>query len=148
MKKRPSEKASARPLASAAMIGKKPPSPSGWSAYYAVVKRIPRGRISTYGEVAAFAGVPRGARQVGYAMAALRGAEHDVPWHRVLGKRSRLRAAISILDPTGGAMQRIRLEGEGVEFDERGYVSLEAFSWSGPKRRAEKSVSSDVKKGK
>src|SRR5512142_588321 len=73
--------------------------PAGWEAIYAVVRRIPRGRVTTYGAVASILGKPRGARQVGYALAALRGARHDVPWQRVLGARPRGRAAVSILDP-------------------------------------------------
>jgi methylated-DNA-protein-cysteine methyltransferase-like protein len=108
--------------------------PSGWSRFYRVVRRIPRGRISTYGAVAAFAGHPRAARHVGYALAALRGTSHDVPWHRVLGARSRRKAMVTIKDPTGGALQRERLEAEGVAFDAWGHVSLERFGWSGPTR--------------
>jgi methylated-DNA-protein-cysteine methyltransferase-like protein len=85
--------------------------------------------VTTYGAVAARGGVPRGARQVGYALAALRGARHDVPWQRVLGARPRGAAAISILDPVGAAVQRRLLEGEGVAFDERGRVDLARFGW-------------------
>lgn len=109
------------------------PLPAGWSRYYRVVRRIPRGRVSTYGDVARAAGKPRGARQVGYALAALRGAKHDVPWQRVLGARPRGLAAISILDPMGAAVQRRLLEGEGVRFDDRGRVDLGRHGW--PRRR-------------
>ena len=80
------------------------------------------------------AGKPRAARQVGYALAALRGTRHDVPWQRVLGARPRGMAAVSILDPMGSAVQRALLEDEGVRVDERGRVSLERFGWS-PRRR-------------
>ncbi len=104
--------------------------PAGWRAYYAVVARIPRGRVATYGQVALLAGKPRAARQVGYALAALRGARHRIPWQRVLGSRPRGLAAISILDPMGSAVQRALLEGEGVVMDERGRVSLERFGWT------------------
>ncbi|WP_242340444.1 MULTISPECIES: MGMT family protein [Anaeromyxobacter] len=107
--------------------------PSGWSRIYRVVRRIPRGRVATYGEVALAAGKPHGARQVGYALAALRGARHDVPWQRVLGARPRGHAAISILDPIGAAVQRDLLEAEGIRFDERGRVELARYGW---KRRA------------
>ena len=108
--------------------------PAGWRAYYAVVSRIPPGRVATYGQVALVAGKPRAARQVGYALAALRGTRHRIPWQRVLGSRSRGLAAISILDPMGSAVQRSLLEGEGVVVDERGRVSLERFGWR-PRRR-------------
>ena len=106
--------------------------PTGWEEIYAVVRRIPRGKVTTYGAVAALLGRPRGARQVGYALAALRGARHDVPWQRVLGARPRGRAAISILDPMGAAVQEAKLRKEGVRFDARGTVELERYGWRGP----------------
>ena len=107
--------------------------PEGWEKFYRVVRRIPRGRVATYGAVAEWAGWPRAARQVGYAMAALHGGEHDVPWHRVLGAHSRRRARVTIKDPVGGAIQRQRLEAEGVEFDGLGNVALDRFGWGGPR---------------
>ena len=108
----------------------------GWEAYYRVIRRIPRGRVATYGQVALLAGRPRAARHVGFALAALRGGRHRIPWQRVLGARSRAWGAISILDPMGAAMQRLLLEREGVELDARGRVSLARFGWSprGPRR--------------
>lgn len=108
--------------------------PAGWAAVYRIVRRVPRGRVTTYGAVALLAGKPRGARQVGYALAALRGARHDVPWQRVLGARPRGLAAISILDPVGAAVQRRLLEAEGVQLDARDRVDLARFGW--PRRRA------------
>ncbi len=103
--------------------------PSGWDAYYRIVRRIPRGKVATYAQVALLAGRPRAARHVGFALAALRGTSHRIPWQRVLGKRSARWAAISILDPMGAAAQRDRLEHEGVTVDERGRVSLDDFGW-------------------
>ena len=105
------------------------PLPAGWSVFYRVVRRIPRGRVATYGEVALAAGRPRAARQVGYALAALRGAAHDVPWQRVCGARPRDHAGISLLDPVGAAVQRRLLEAEGVEFDDRDRIDLARFGW-------------------
>jgi methylated-DNA-protein-cysteine methyltransferase-like protein len=99
-----------------------------------VVARIPRGRVATYGQVAMIAGKPRAARQVGYALSALRGTRHRIPWQRVLGSRPRGFAAISILDPMGSAVQRALLEAEGIAVDDRGRVALERFGWS-PRRR-------------
>lgn len=110
--------------------------PAGWSGYYRIVRRIPRGRVATYGEVALAAGKPRAARHVGFALAALRGARHDVPWQRVLGARPRGHAAVSILDPIGAAMQRKLLEGEGVRFDERGRIDLARYGWRRGRRGA------------
>jgi methylated-DNA-protein-cysteine methyltransferase related protein len=96
-----------------------------------VVLKIPRGRVMTYGEVAAAAGMPGAARAVGYAMRALGPV---VPWQRVLGRRSANSAHITIRDPRSKAEQRRLLEKEGVVFDARGGVLLANFGW--PRRPA------------
>ncbi len=106
-----------------------------YARFYRVVRRIPRGRVATYGQVAAQAGLPRGARLAGSALSALRGAAHDVPWQRVLGARGRGRAGVSLKDPMGAGAQRDLLEREGVEFDARGRVDLARFGWR-PRSRA------------
>jgi methylated-DNA-protein-cysteine methyltransferase related protein len=93
---------------------------------YAIVRRIPRGRVATYGQVAALAGFPRHARLAGYALHAL-GAATSLPWHRVLGAGGRL--SLMRKSPDAGVTQRIRLEHEGVRFDARGRVDLRAFGW-------------------
>jgi methylated-DNA-protein-cysteine methyltransferase-like protein len=97
--------------------------------FYRVVRRIPRGRVATYGQVAALAGRPRGARLCGYALSALRNTVHDVPWQRVMGARGAGRAGISLRDPVGAAAQRALLEREGVVLDDRGRVELGRFGW-------------------
>ena len=99
--------------------------PGRWERVYAVVRRIPRGRVATYGQVAALAGLGRQARQVGYALHALPG-EGYAPWHRVVNARG----AIS-LPPRAGAdvTQRLRLEREGVRFDARGRIDFKRFGW-------------------
>ena len=106
--------------------------PGRWERVYAVVRRIPRGRVATYGQVAALAGLGGQARQVGYALHALPG-EGFAPWHRVVNARG----AIS-LPPGGGAdvTQRLRLEREGVRFDARGRIDLERYGWRPAARAA------------
>ena len=104
--------------------------------FYRVVRRIPPGRVATYGLVAALAGRPRGARLCGYALSALRNTVHDVPWQRVLGARGAGLAGISLRDPVGAAAQRELLEREGVELDARGRVELERYGWRGRGGRA------------
>ena len=121
-----------------------PETVSLWTEFYRVVRRIPRGRVCTYGAVAAMASHPRSARHVGFALAALEktGKNADVPWQRVLGSKGKTRAGITIKDPVGGAVQRMLLESEGVEFDERGSVSLERFGWfQGAKKGVKKTPS-------
>lgn len=97
--------------------------------FYRVARRIPRGRVATYGQVAALAGRPRGARLCGYALSALRNTVNDVPWQRVMGARGAGRAGISLRDPIGAAAQRELLENEGVVVDARGRVELGKFGW-------------------
>ena len=89
---------------------------------YALVRRIPRGRTVTYGQVAAMLGRPRAARAVGGAM---RRCPDGVPWHRVLnaaGRISRRKRAASMLT------QRMLLEREGVTM-RRGRVDLARHAW-------------------
>ncbi|MEI8254825.1 MAG: MGMT family protein [Deltaproteobacteria bacterium] len=105
-------------------------APDGWAGYYRVIRRIPRGRVATYGAIAELAGRPRSARHVGFALAALRSASHGIPWQRVMGARGRGFAAISLRDPVGAAIQRDLLEVEGVAFDEGGRIDLARFGWS------------------
>ena len=101
-----------------------------YERFYRVVRRIPRGRVATYGQVAALAGLPRGARLAGYALSALRNTRNDVPWQRVLGARGAGRAGVSLKDPMGAAVQRDLLEREGVAFDGLGRIDLSTYGWS------------------
>jgi methylated-DNA-protein-cysteine methyltransferase related protein len=91
-----------------------------------VVRRIPRGRVATYGQVARLAGLPGHARQVGYAMAALP-AGSLVPWHRVINAAGRVSPRRA--GPGAGIRQRQLLEREGVTFAPSGKVSLERYAW-------------------
>ena len=105
----------------------RPPSAAGAHArVLAVVRRIPRGRVATYGQVAALAGLGGRARLAGYALHALP-AGTPLPWHRVLGAGGRL--SLMRLDPAAGTTQRLRLEREGVSFDARGRVDLDLWRW-------------------
>ncbi len=93
---------------------------------YAVVKRIPRGRVMTYGQVAKLAGMPRGARVVGYAMRASLSGK-PLPWQRVIGLRRPGIGQVTIKDPIGGALQRKLLLRECVRFRLDGGIDLETF---------------------
>jgi methylated-DNA-protein-cysteine methyltransferase-like protein len=105
--------------------------PPFYRLVYRVVRRIPRGKVATYGQVAAILGQPRGARAVGMALGAPRGAEVDaVPWQRVIGAAGRC----THRDGFQAAIQQEMLEAEGVLFDRRGYVDLRRTRWKGPRR--------------
>ena len=97
-----------------------------YARIYAVVRRIPRGRVATYGQVARVAGLPGHARQVGYAMAALKDGVR-VPWHRVINAQGAVSARRA--GPGAGVRQRQLLEREGVTFGPRGRVSLDRYGW-------------------
>lgn len=92
---------------------------------YAVVRRIPKGRVATYGQVARLAGLGPNARLAGYALHAM--PKHAlIPWHRVINARGRIS-----LSPLSGAdvTQRLLLEREGVKFDGRGRIDLKHYGW-------------------
>ena len=89
-----------------------------------MVRRIPRGRVATYGQIAELAQAS-GPRQVGYALHALPEA-HDVPWHRVVNARG----TISLRSGLGGeAHQHALLKAEAVEFDANGRIDLDRIRW-------------------
>jgi methylated-DNA-protein-cysteine methyltransferase-like protein len=99
---------------------------STYARYYDVVRRVPRGRVTTYGTVARAAGLPGRARQVGYAMAALHDG-NDVPWHRVVNARGEISRRSG--DVRYERVQRALLEAEGVRFDEQDRIDLAEFGW-------------------
>ena len=101
------------------------PDPTTYRRIYAVVRRIPRGRVATYGQVAQLARIPGAARQVGYALHAL-GVGSRLPWHRVINHRGEISRRSM---PGPEISQRLRLETEGVVFDGRGRVSLKRYQW-------------------
>jgi methylated-DNA-protein-cysteine methyltransferase-like protein len=96
----------------------------------AVIKKIPRGKVATYGQIAALAGDPRGARQVVRVLHSSSQKER-LPWHRVINARGR----ISLPHGGGYELQKAMLDDEGVEFGKEGNIDLEIFLWSpsGPK---------------
>ncbi len=92
-----------------------------------MVNAIPEGRLASYGQIAKLVG-SCGARQVGYAMAALPD-DTDIPWHRVINSQGQISARRG---GEGHEYQRILLEAEGIVFNDKGKVNLEVFRWQGP----------------
>jgi methylated-DNA-protein-cysteine methyltransferase-like protein len=98
-----------------------------------IVRQIPPGKVSTYGQIAAMIPPPGGitlrdyeafgARWVGGAMAA---CPEGAPWQRVINAQGKISLR------KGAEVQRQLLEAEGVEFDERERVSLNRYGWNGP----------------
>jgi methylated-DNA-protein-cysteine methyltransferase-like protein len=106
---------------------------SVYARIWAIVKQIPRGKVATYGQVADLAGIPRHARQVGYAMHALPSGS-AVPWHRVVNAKGEVspRAVAEWAD-----IQRQLLEDEEVYADARGRIDLRAHGWR-PRRKPQR----------
>lgn len=104
-----------------------PASNSSYPRIYAAVRRIPRGKVATYGQIAALAGLPHAPRVPGYALHALPPGS-PVPWHRVVAAGGKLSLGRLSLD--GATTQRLRLEHEGVAFDGRGCVVLAKHQWT------------------
>jgi len=98
---------------------------SRWNRIYAVVRRVPRGRVATYGQIALVAGLRGHARQVGYALNALPHGS-SVPWHRVINAQGKVSPRA---DPSYVIIQQRLLESEGVEIGRGDRISLERFGW-------------------
>lgn len=89
------------------------------------IRRIPKGKVSTYGEVAAAAGFPGAARQVVWALQ--NGDAQRLPWHRVVAAGGRIR-----LPGEAGFEQRMRLQAEGISFrGERVAMDKHRYEWNG-----------------
>ncbi|MFQ5399367.1 MAG: MGMT family protein [Anaerolineae bacterium] len=107
--------------------------PNFYEQVYAVVRRIPRGKVTSYGRIAQMLGRPRAARAVGYALNALKDRQDQpqyatVPWQRVINSQGR----ISIVNRAYSAMRQAELlREEGVVVDENLRVNLDVYLWEG-----------------
>ena len=90
---------------------------------YEVVKKIPKGKVATYGQVAALAGNPRLARVVGYALHQ-NPDPANIPCHRVVNREGKVAESFVF---GGGAIQRQRLEAEGIVFEPNGKIDLRKY---------------------
>jgi methylated-DNA-protein-cysteine methyltransferase related protein len=99
------------------------PRQSGWDNVYALVKRIPRGRVITYGQLAKMLRLPGGARTAGFAIAACPSGR-GIPWHRVVGAGGRL-----LTQEPVSSLQRRLLESEGTLFDGK-RVDIAKHQWT------------------
>ena len=109
------------------------PAPEARDDFYArvwaVVGRIPRGRVTTYGHIARYLEAPRASRAVGWALKAVAASERsllEIPCHRVVNRAGALSGRLHF--PTPSAMEE-RLLAEGVAFTPEAHVDLEAHLW-------------------
>jgi methylated-DNA-protein-cysteine methyltransferase-like protein len=111
---------------SSAPATKSAPVSDSYRRIYAAVRKIPRGRVTTYGAIARLAGLPRQPRLVGYALHALTSAS-NLPWHRVINAQGRLSLVRD--GKSSGITQAMLLEREGVRVAGGSRVSLKEFGW-------------------
>jgi len=102
-----------------------------YAQIWSVIRKIPRGRVATYGQIAELAGLEGHARQVGYALHNLP-ERSDVPWHRVVNSRGEISPRSA---GDSHELQKFLLEEEGVEFDLRGRLELKKFQWREKRER-------------
>ena len=99
------------------------PQPSLEQRVWLVISAIPRGKVSSYGDVALLAGHPRAARQVGRILNNL--PDHSqLPWHRIISQQGKIS-----LSGERGVMQRDVLRKEGVEVSDAGRVDMKEYRW-------------------
>jgi len=91
----------------------------------AILKKIPRGKVATYGQIAACAGNPQGARQV-VRVLNIYSTKDKLPWHRVINRHGQISLPIG----QGYELQKSMLEKEGIIFDKEDTIDLERFLWS------------------
>jgi len=90
-----------------------------------IIKKIPRGKVATYGQIAAYAGNPYGARQVVRILHS--SAEKDkLPWHRVVNREGR----IGLKPGSGYEIQKGLLLNEGIKFDKNDTIDFHHYLWS------------------
>lgn len=92
---------------------------------YNIVKKIPRGKVATYGQIATMLGEPRKAKIVGWALHS-NPYKGLVPCHRVVNRHGELSGAFAF---GGSDVQRRLLEEEGIEFNAEGKIELRRFLW-------------------
>jgi methylated-DNA-protein-cysteine methyltransferase-like protein len=93
-----------------------------------ILKRIPSGKVATYGQIALYAGNPRAARQVAWILHSSSEKE-NLPWQRVVNRQG----FISLRPGTGFEQQQALLDAEGVPSDHSGKIDLHRYRWK-PKK--------------
>jgi methylated-DNA-protein-cysteine methyltransferase-like protein len=89
-----------------------------------IIKKIPRGKVATYGQIAAYAGSPRAVRQVVWILNSS-SRKDKLPWHRVINRQGR----ISLKPNQGYEVQKMLLKKEGVKFEKKNVIDFERYLW-------------------
>jgi len=95
-----------------------------YKRFYDVIRKIPPGRVATYGQVARLAGMPAHARQVGYGLSHAK--DYALPWHRVVNAKGEISRRGA---PGAKEKQQTLLEKERVEFSPQGRINLSRYQW-------------------
>ncbi len=90
----------------------------------ALLKKIPKGKVATYGQIATLAGSPRAARQVVRILHSS-SKKHNLPWHRVINSQGK----ISLLPNQGFEIQKALLIKEKVKFSLSDTINLKKYLW-------------------
>lgn len=90
-----------------------------------IILLIPEGKVMTYGQIAAEAGSPRGARQVVRILHSL-SQKHKLPWHRVVNRLGE----IALQEDESASLQRLYLEEEGIQFNANGRIPLDRYLYN------------------
>lgn len=106
--------------------GQKPEGASLSQRIKDIIKKIPRGKVATYGQIATMAGNPLAARQVVRILHSSSRKE-KLPWHRVINSKGR----ISLQPGFGYEEQKSKLIKEGIKFDKSGRIDFALFMWTG-----------------
>ncbi|PIY96646.1 MAG: cysteine methyltransferase [Candidatus Kerfeldbacteria bacterium CG_4_10_14_0_8_um_filter_42_10] len=105
-------------------------SQSFFDKVYQIVKRVPKGKVATYGQIAALAGSPRSARMVGWALHQINDRQaKEIPWQRIINREGRISTTCLDHPPD---LQKFLLVNEGVEVKDRegnSWIDLEKFLW-------------------
>ena len=102
--------------------------PNSYERIYAVVRQIPPGKVATYGQVAELAGLIGKPRVVGYALFKV-APDDDIPWQRVINAKGEI--STSAFRDGSDDLQRVLLEDEGIEFQDR-KINLSKYRWQPP----------------
>jgi methylated-DNA-protein-cysteine methyltransferase related protein len=98
-----------------------------YTQIYDIVRKIPKGQVATYGQIAELAGLGGKPRVVGYALFNIQDPTTDIPWHRVINAKGEV--SYSPFRDGMDHLQRSLLEGEGITFTQQGKVNLRQYRW-------------------